>query len=370
MTSGQIEAAQPKFACPACGGEAVWNPAQGRSSCARSAAPSRRRGSAPTARSSSTISSRRCARFRDDARGWQRGHARRCAARAATRSRCSIPSRQAQTCAVLRLGAARRRTRRRSRRSGPRACCRSGVREAEARDGIRAWYGKLWLAPSALKRRALTDTVRGVYLPYWTFDAQVEARLDRRGRPLLLRRPRRTSRTARRARARCSTFAGSRRPGTCRTSSTTTSSARRSACSPHSCAASSRFRRTSSSRTTPGYVAGWVVERYQIDLVGAAQRARAAMDAKLQALCAQQIPGDTYRNLVVRRRLFGADVQAHPRAGLAAVVHVRRAALPVRDERRHRRRCAASIRRARGRSRCSCSRSSSSSSSSCRWRRE
>ena len=30
-----------------------------------------------------------------------------------------------------------------------------------------------------------------------------------------------------------------------------------------------------------GYVAGWVVERYQIDLVGAAQRARAAMDAKV-----------------------------------------------------------------------------------------
>jgi len=48
-----------------------------------------------------------------------------------------------------------------------------------------------------------------------------------------------------------------------------------------------------------GYVAGWVVERYQIDLVGAAQRAREAMDAKVAELCAQQIPGDTYRNLVV-----------------------------------------------------------------------
>ena len=30
----------------------------------------------------------------------------------------------------------------------------------------------------------------------------------------------------------------------------------------------------------PGYVAGWVVERYQIDLVAAAQRARDAMGAK------------------------------------------------------------------------------------------
>ncbi len=48
-----------------------------------------------------------------------------------------------------------------------------------------------------------------------------------------------------------------------------------------------------------GYVAGWVVERYQIDLVGAAQRAREAMDAKVAGLCAQEIPGDTYRNLDV-----------------------------------------------------------------------
>ena len=49
-----------------------------------------------------------------------------------------------------------------------------------------------------------------------------------------------------------------------------------------------------------GFVAGWIVERYQIDLAAAAKRARDAMDAKLQTLCAQQIPGDTFRNLVVR----------------------------------------------------------------------
>jgi len=39
-----------------------------------------------------------------------------------------------------------------------------------------------------------------------------------------------------------------------------------------------------------GYVAGWVVERYQIDLVAAAQRAREAMDRKVEALCAREIP--------------------------------------------------------------------------------
>jgi hypothetical protein len=48
-----------------------------------------------------------------------------------------------------------------------------------------------------------------------------------------------------------------------------------------------------------GFVAGWLVERYQIDLIAAAQRARDAMDAKLRAMCVQQIPGDTYRNLEI-----------------------------------------------------------------------
>jgi len=54
-----------------------------------------------------------------------------------------------------------------------------------------------------------------------------------------------------------------------------------------------------------GYVAGWVVERYQIDLVAAAKAARDAMDAKLRQMCAAQVPGDTYRNLDVRADYSG-----------------------------------------------------------------
>ena len=52
----------------------------------------------------------------------------------------------------------------------------------------------------------------------------------------------------------------------------------------------------------PGYLAGWTVERYQIDLVAAAERSRQQMDAALRQLCAQQVPGDTHRNLVVEAR--------------------------------------------------------------------
>src|SRR5207237_7589515 len=47
-----------------------------------------------------------------------------------------------------------------------------------------------------------------------------------------------------------------------------------------------------------GYLAGWTVERYQIDLLNAAARSRESMEAQLRELCAREVPG-THRNLVV-----------------------------------------------------------------------
>src|SRR2546421_5926654 len=55
----------------------------------------------------------------------------------------------------------------------------------------------------------------------------------------------------------------------------------------------------------PGFLSGWVVERYQIDLLAAAQQARANMDAELRRLCASQVPGDTHRNLQVEADYSG-----------------------------------------------------------------
>ena len=48
------------------------------------------------------------------------------------------------------------------------------------------------------------------------------------------------------------------------------------------------------------YLSGWVVERYQIDLVAAAQRSREQMERQVQSMCASAVPGDTYRNLSLR----------------------------------------------------------------------
>ena len=45
------------------------------------------------------------------------------------------------------------------------------------------------------------------------------------------------------------------------------------------------------------FLSGHVVEHYQVVLLDAAQQSQEQMNAKLQALCAQQVPGDTHRNL-------------------------------------------------------------------------
>ena len=49
----------------------------------------------------------------------------------------------------------------------------------------------------------------------------------------------------------------------------------------------------------PGFLSGWVVEQYQIDLIAAAQHSQEVMDGKTTQLCAQEVPGDTQRNLDV-----------------------------------------------------------------------
>src|SRR5258708_10008947 len=49
----------------------------------------------------------------------------------------------------------------------------------------------------------------------------------------------------------------------------------------------------------PGFLSGWVVERYQIDLPTAAHTAQREMEAEMTRMCAAEVPGDTHRNLQV-----------------------------------------------------------------------
>ena len=179
------------------------------------------------------------------------------------------------------------------------------VSESQVRDDIRRWYGSRWFAPNKLKRAALTDTVKGLYIPYWTFDAQVHA--DWTAESGYYYYETETYRDA----------DGKQQTRQVRKVRWQPSSGAVDHFFDDELVAASRgvqpdlLRKVEpfpTEQLTPykaGYLSGWVVERYQIDLLGAARQARAAMDRKMISLCAQQVPGDTHRNLNVNSDYSG-----------------------------------------------------------------
>jgi hypothetical protein len=172
------------------------------------------------------------------------------------------------------------------------------VTEAQVRESIRAWYASRWFAPNRLKKAALTDRVGGIYLPYWTFDARVHARW-RADAGHYYYESRTVTRNGRREtvqdrRVRWTAAAGE-------VSATFDDELVPATHGIHAALLSriEPFPTRQLLPYDPGYVSGWVVEQYQLDLVGAAEHARAQMEAKVRARCVEDIPGDTYRNLEV-----------------------------------------------------------------------
>jgi hypothetical protein len=295
-------AAIGKFACPACGGEANWNPAKQKLVCpfCGTESPALRD---PVADGivEHDLGSALQELVAGGARGWK---ADKREVRCQSCNAISVfdPGRQAQNCEFC--GSAQLVAYTEARPAlRPESVLPFVVSETTARDRIRQWFGKRWLAPNALKRRALTDTVKGVYLPYWTFDAQVDAQWTadaghyytttetyQDGGQLRTRQVRHVRWVP--AAGRLSHFFDD--DLVCASVGVHPALLRGIEPFPTTTGTLKQY--------DPGFVAGWVVERYQVDLVTATQQARAAMDGKITALCAAQIPGDTYRNLDVRRQ--------------------------------------------------------------------
>lgn len=167
------------------------------------------------------------------------------------------------------------------------------VAHTKVREDIRKWYGSHWFAPNNLKDKALTDTVHGIYLPYWTFDAHADAQWQAEAGYRY-------------------TVRGSDGKTETRIRWQHASGALQHFFDDQLIPASKGVHdklltkiepfptTTALLPYDPGYLSGWVVEQYQIDLTAAAQASRTRMDASVRGMCASKVPGDTHRNLRVQ----------------------------------------------------------------------
>jgi hypothetical protein len=289
--SGQSAIARQKFACPACGAEAVWNPSKRALICpfcgTESPAELQQRGDDTVIVEHDLAIALRD--IPDAMRGWRTD---KVSVQCQSCRAISVfnPERVGQRCEFC--GSAQLVPYEQVKEAfSPESLLPFAIDEARARELVRSWYGRQWLAPNALKKRAMTDTVRGLYVPFWTFDARVHADWTAdSGRYYYVRRNGKSER---------------------RVEWTPASGAIDHAFDDELVCASvgvpghlmrkiEPFPTATLVPYDPGYLAGWTVERYQLDLVNAASRSRAQMEEKVRQRCASDVPGDTHRNLQVR----------------------------------------------------------------------
>jgi Zn finger protein HypA/HybF involved in hydrogenase expression len=285
-----VATAHARFNCPACGGEAQWNPSKHALVCpycgTESPAELQTRNDDTVIVEHDLVAALRA--VPDTARGWQ---AEKVSVQCQSCRAISVfdPSKISKSCefcgstALVPYDQVKDAFR-------PESLLPLKIAEPRAREVIRAWYGRQWLAPNNFSEKALTDTVHGLSLPYWTFDAKVHARWTAdSGRYYYTRVNNKTVR-----RVRWSPAAGE-------LSHVFDDDLVGASLGVHGglLRAVEPFPTQDLLPYDAGYLSGWVVERYQIDLVAAATRSRQQMDAALRQLCARQVPGDTHRNLVV-----------------------------------------------------------------------
>ena len=283
--------ARAEFNCPACGGEAHWNPGKQALICpfCGTESPAKLEGLDGRGKivEHDLVAALRA--IPDAARGWQA-------------SKTSVKCQSCQAISVFDADKVGKRCEFCGSSSlvpyeqvkdafRPESLLPLKISEVNARELIRSWYGRQWFAPNAFRLKALTDTVRAVYLPYWTFDAKVHADWTATaGDYYWVQQGKQRVRRVRWYPASGSLDHVFDDQLVCASVGV-----------PRSMLA--RVEPFPTSELVPydaGFVSGWTVERYQIDLVKAAEESRQRMDAEVRDRCAADVPGDTHRDLQVQ----------------------------------------------------------------------
>lgn len=284
-----------KHTCAACGAQAVWNPGKQALICpfCGTVAPAEIEPATGQIREIDLVAALR--ELPEDLRGWQ---AEKRTVRCQSCQAVSVfdPERVAQNCEFCGSPALVDYTEIKA-PIRPESLLPFKIAESRVREDIRRWFGTKWLAPNRFKKRALIDTVHGVYLPYWTFDAQVHCPWTAdAGHYYYESETFRDSKGQRQTR-RVQKVRWTPASGTVdHFFDDTPVSGSRGV----DLALLREIEPFPNQELVPydkAYVSGFVVEHYQVVLVDAAKSARERMDGELYAMCAREVPGDTHRNL-------------------------------------------------------------------------
>jgi hypothetical protein len=174
----------------------------------------------------------------------------------------------------------------------------------EAVKSFRSWLSGLWLRPNDLKSKAALTALRGVYVPFWTFDAlthsawTADAGYNYQVAVDVVENGRRVTRMETRTRWEPA-------EGVLEKAFDDVPVPASRGIPPPLARGIEPFPTSGLVPYEPGYLSGFLAEENAVPLQEALASARARMDDEIRAACAREVPGDTYRNLEVRTEYSG-----------------------------------------------------------------
>lgn len=181
-----------------------------------------------------------------------------------------------------------------------------GVARADAEAQFKTWISKLWFRPSDLKAKAQIAELRGVYVPYWTFDCRVDSSWTAEAGYYYYVTVTRTvtvngrteQRQVQERRIRWEPASGRRADAwddhlVCASKGLPDDLARDVA----------NFQTGALKPYDAGFLQGFLAESYAVDLRGAWDVAAGEIKDEQTRRCARDVPGDTHRFLRARHQI-------------------------------------------------------------------
>ena len=184
------------------------------------------------------------------------------------------------------------------------------VDKAAANNLFAQWLGSLWFRPNDLRKMAKLQEMGGVYIPFWTFDAQVASRWTADAGYYYYETEYYTDSNGNQQSRRVQKVRWESAWGQRSDFYDDTLVCAGKGLPPELVAKFQTFDTKQLIPYQPHYLAGWRAESYAVDLMPAWGTAQLSMSAGQEQKCSRDVPGDTQRNLSVQNQ-FSAVTFKH-----------------------------------------------------------